>query len=88
MARVNFASDFGESPRSTRLLASAYSCAQRLQLSLEGLGGVSNLLALTGVGTGLVVEPGGLSRLPLKHAARTLKLFSCRFLFLSPAKSL
>ena len=56
MARVNFASDFGESPMSTRLLASAYSCAQRLQLSLEGLGGVSNLLALTGVGTGFVVS--------------------------------
>jgi len=56
MARLNFAADFRESSRSTRLLASAHSCAQRLQLSLEGLGGVSNLLALTGVGTGLVIS--------------------------------
>ena len=60
MARANVAADFGESPRSravsTKLLASAQSCAQRLQLSLEGLGGASNLLLLTGVGAGLVVS--------------------------------
>ncbi len=52
--------DFGESPRSritsARLLASARTCAQRAQLSLEGLGCVSNLLALTGVGAGLVAS--------------------------------
>jgi len=60
MSRVNVATSLGESPRSrivsTKLLASAHSCAQRLQLSLEGLGGVSNFLLLTGVGAGLVVS--------------------------------
>jgi hypothetical protein len=49
MSRVNTAADVG-------LLASAQSCAQRLQLSLEGLGGVSNILLLTGVGAGLVAS--------------------------------
>jgi len=49
MSRVKTAADVG-------LLASAQSCAQRLQLSLEGLGGVSNLLLLIGVGAGLVVS--------------------------------
>ena len=60
MSRVNVATNFGESPRSrvvsTKLLASAHSCAHRLQLSFEGLGGVSNFLLLTGVGAGLVVS--------------------------------
>jgi hypothetical protein len=58
MSRVKFAADFGESRAtrkiSTELLASAQSCARRLQLSLEGLGGVSNVLALAGLGAGLV----------------------------------
>lgn len=40
----------------TRLLASAHSCALRAQLSLEGLGSASNLLLLTGVGSGLVAS--------------------------------
>jgi hypothetical protein len=57
MSRVNIATGFGESPKaqlaSIRLLASAHSCAQRVQFSLEGLGGASNLLSLTGVGLGL-----------------------------------
>jgi len=60
MSRVNVAAGFGEWPRSptvsTKLLESAYSFAQRLQLSLEGLGGVSNLFLLTGVGAGIVVS--------------------------------
>jgi len=60
MSRVNIAVGFGESPRphftSTRYLASAHSCAQRVQLSLESLGSVSNLLLLTGVGAGLAVS--------------------------------
>jgi hypothetical protein len=61
MSRANAAVGFGESPRSritstTGLLASAQSCAQRAQLSLEGLGCVSNLLVLTGVGAGLVAS--------------------------------
>jgi len=60
MSRLKIAVDFGESLRSQfasiRLLASAHSCAQRVQLSLENLGGASNLLLLTGVGTGLVVS--------------------------------
>jgi hypothetical protein len=37
-------------PVTARLLASACSCAQRLQVSLEGLGGASNILLLVGVG--------------------------------------
>ena len=41
---------------STQLLASACSCAQRLQVSLEGLGAASNLLLLTGVGASFVVS--------------------------------
>ena len=60
MSRVNFASGFGESPGSqltaTRLLTSALSCAERVQLSLEGLGSVSNLLLLTGVGAGIAAS--------------------------------
>jgi hypothetical protein len=60
MSRPNITVDGGESARSrltsTRLLASAHSCAQRVQLSLEGLGCVSNLLLLTGVGAGLVAS--------------------------------
>ena len=47
----------------TRLLAFACSCAQRIQASLEGLGAVSNILLLTGVGTSFVVSY--LSRLTL-----------------------
>jgi hypothetical protein len=50
----------GERPSSritsVRLLASAHSRAQRAQLSLEGLGCVSNLLALAGVGAGLAAS--------------------------------
>jgi hypothetical protein len=60
MSRASVAVGFGESPKSrttaARLLASAQSCAQRAQLSLEGLGCVSNLLVLTGVGAGLVAS--------------------------------
>jgi hypothetical protein len=60
MSRANVAVGFGESPRSritsTGLLASAQSCAQRLQLSIEGLGCVSNLIVLTGVGAGLAAS--------------------------------
>jgi hypothetical protein len=60
MSRATAAVGFGESPRSritsTGLLASAQSCAQRAQLTLEGLGCVSNLLVLTGVGAGLVAS--------------------------------
>jgi hypothetical protein len=60
MSRVSVATVLGESPKaqlaSTRLLASAHSCAQRVQLSLEGLGGASNLLSLTGVGLGLAAS--------------------------------
>jgi hypothetical protein len=41
---------------STRLLASACACAQRLQVSLEGLGAASNLLLLTGVGASFIVS--------------------------------
>ena len=41
---------------STRLLASAQACAQRAQLSYEGLGRVSNILLLTWVGAGLMVS--------------------------------
>ena len=40
---------------STRILASAHSCAQRVQLSLEGIGSASNLL-ITGVGAGVVAS--------------------------------
>ena len=60
MSRATFAAEMGDSPRSraasTTLLASAQSCAQRAQLYLEGLGCVSNLLVLTGVGAGLVAS--------------------------------
>jgi hypothetical protein len=41
---------------SSRILPIALSCAQRIQLSLEGLGSASNLLLLTGVGAGLVAS--------------------------------
>ena len=40
----------------TKLLASAHSCVQRLELTLDGLGGASNLLLLTGVGASLVAS--------------------------------
>lgn len=57
MSRVNIAAGVG-SPRSgtssAKILASAHSCAQRAQLSLEGLGGVSNLLLLTAAAVALV----------------------------------
>src|ERR1700680_1109804 len=60
MVRLSVAVDFGDSRRSritsTRLLESAHSCAQRMQLSLEGLGCVSSLLVLIGVGGGLVAS--------------------------------
>jgi hypothetical protein len=41
---------------SPKCLASACACAQRLQLTLEGLGAASNLLLLTGVGASFVVS--------------------------------
>jgi hypothetical protein len=41
---------------SARSLASASAWAQRLQVSLEGLGAASNLLLLTGVGASFVVS--------------------------------
>ena len=41
---------------SARLLASACSCAQRLQVFLEGLGAASNVLLLTGVGASFVAS--------------------------------
>jgi hypothetical protein len=59
MSRVNVPAEFGSTwskLTSTRLLASAQSCAERIQLSLEGLGSVSNLFVLTGVGAGLLVS--------------------------------
>ena len=60
MSRASLGVDMGDSSRSriasTRLLASALSCARRVQLSLEGLGSVSNLLILAGVAAGLVAS--------------------------------
>jgi len=60
MSRTKRAVDFGESPRSpimpTELLASAHTCAQRLQLSVESHGGASSLLLLTGVGAGVATS--------------------------------
>jgi hypothetical protein len=53
------AAAFGESLKSrfvpVRLLVPAHSCAQRIQTSLEGLGGASNLLLLSGVGANFVL---------------------------------
>ena len=60
MSRLDAARRLDESPRSrilsARILASACSCAQRLQASLEGLGGASTLLLLSGVGVNFVVS--------------------------------
>jgi hypothetical protein len=60
MSRLHAAKGLDESPRprtiSTRLLASACYCAQRLQVSLEDLGAASTVLVLTGVGTNFVVS--------------------------------
>jgi hypothetical protein len=54
------AADIGDSlkarPRTAHLLASAHTCAQRVQISLESLGCASNLLLLTGMGTNLVLS--------------------------------
>jgi len=67
MPRVKIADSFGQSPRShpasVRLLATAQSRAPRVQFSLEGLGGVSNMLLLAGVGAGVAVSL--LSDLPI-----------------------
>ena len=41
---------------SARLLASAHSFVQRVQLCLEGLGSASNFLSIGGVGAGLVAS--------------------------------
>lgn len=60
MSRANIAVGFGESLRSlltsTRMLGSAHSCAERVQLSFEGLGSASNLLLLAEVGAGVVAS--------------------------------
>ncbi len=55
---------------SAKLLGSACSCAQRVQLSLEGLGGASNLLLLVGVGANFLASY--LSRLTAESLSRTL----------------
>ena len=44
----------GQSTGSARLLETATSFAERTQAALEGLGTASNLLALTGLGAGVV----------------------------------
>ena len=41
---------------SAKLLASAYSCAERAQVSLDSLGGASSILLLTGLGTSLLLS--------------------------------
>lgn len=60
MSRLSFAVGFGERPKSrknsAKLLAWAYSCAQRAQVSLESLGGASDILLLSSVGAGLLLS--------------------------------
>ena len=59
MSRVKVPAEFGSTwsrLTSTKLLASAQSCAERIELSLESLGCVSNLFVLPGVGAGLFVS--------------------------------
>ena len=59
MSRVNLAADYGSTRTTTlatKTLAPAPSCARSAKLPIEGLGGASALLLLTGAGASVAVS--------------------------------